>query len=253
MNNNSASTNSESKHLTDSIFQWMPSIAIIINIEGEIVEINQQAINFFRFSKEQLTDKITIADIAVDNIRAMNLIHELISENPTKVKKIIFKRLDKSIACVDISACYVPENKNLIFIQFIDNSPKSNILYTTILQTFKQEILQLKPYLNKPGKEMMEAIIGANTLQKIVSKKSTFLTNSELLNDDRIRSIIRLFPDLTYNELVLCEYLSLRLTIEDIATITGKTENSLRVSLHRIVKKVSISNGRELIRKLEDI
>ncbi len=254
MNTSLNTDNPDHKHLLETIFQWMPSNAIIIDTDGNIVETNQQAATFLRaINTDTLRENYTLNDITIEFPRILEIIHALIHDKTNPVRKVLFRRLDKSIACVDISACVVPEHNNLIIIQFIDNSQKNNILYTSLIQTYRHEILRLKPYLNKPGKEIMEEIITANSMGKIVSNKSTQQIHSDLLSEDRIKAIIHLFPELTNTELTLCGFLSIRLTVEDIATLTNKSPNSLRVALHRIIRKTNTANSRGLIRSLESI
>jgi len=56
---------------------------------------------------------------------------------------------------------------------------------------------------------------------------------------------------LTNSELTLCGFLSLKMTIEEIASLTGKTGNSLRVAFHRMLLKTGFSTGKDFLRKLE--
>ena len=65
--------------------------------------------------------------------------------------------------------------------------------------------------------------------------------------------LLQLFPLLTDYEISICGLLSLKLSFEEIASITGKTSNSLRVTFHRLLKKTNFTSGKELLRKLESI
>lgn len=56
-------------------------------------------------------------------------------------------------------------------------------------------------------------------------------------------SLLRLFPDLTQNELKLCAYLRLNMSTKDISELTGQQFASIDKARYRLRKKLGISNS----------
>lgn len=242
----------EIKLKLNTIFQWMPSCAIIIDTVGNLIDANSQALKFLGTSIfHTFTEKRNFNQIAIDFPRAMEMIHETINKNEISSKKILIKKTDKSVHCISINACQVPDLHNYILIQFTCESKNNQQSNSPLIQSFKTEILRLKPYLNKPGKDLIEEIIAKNSVEKSTIEKSNSATHLDILSEQRIKIILELLPHLTNSELVLCGFLSLRMSIEEISSLTGKTANCLRVSFHRILHKTDFACGRDLIREIE--
>lgn len=236
------------------LFQWMPIPALIIDRKGTILDINQQALNFFGTqSYEIFLEKIHFSSLVIDLSRSMELVVEISSKSEVLIKKILLRRLDNSIICVDVFARSFPETPNLILFQFTETSPKIHALLIQMIHAFRVEIQRLKPYLNKPGKELLEQIVNDNALETKVKDLPNGKNQLDIISEERIAQFIQLFPELTNSELAICAFLSLKMTIDEIASLTGKTSNCLRVSFHRILRKTKMNSGKELLRKLENI
>ena len=236
------------------LFQWMPISTLIIDKKGTILDINHQALNFFGTqSHETFLDKNHFSSLVIDLSRSMDLVLEISSKREVLTKKILLRRQDNNIICVDIYARSFPETPNLILFQFTETSPKSHALLTQMIQAFRLEIQRLKPYLNKPGKELLEQIVSDNGLESQTKDLPNRKNQLDIVREERINQLIQLFPELTNNELAICGFLSLKMTIDEIASLTGKTSNCLRVSFHRILRKTNMNSGKELLRKLENI
>lgn len=236
------------------LFQWMPISALIVDVEGTIVDVNQQALNFFGTqSCETFMKKNHFSSLVIDLSRSMELLIEISSKKEVLTKKILLRKLDNSIVCVDIYARSFPEMPNLILVQFTETSPKSHALLTQMIQAFRLEIQRLKPYLNKPGKELLEQIVSDNSLENKTKNLPNKKNHLDIVSEERITQLVQLFPELTESELAICAFLSLKMTIDEIANLTGKTSNCLRVSFHRILRKTNMNSGKELLRKLESV
>lgn len=238
-----------------SIFQWMPSCALIIDNNGIILEVNQQAIRFFRASTKEdfIFDKQNIKNMVIDSQRTVDLI-KIISKNTELIsREILLRRFDKTITSVDMIAGIFPENPNHILIQFTESHPQSQANLTQLSQAYRREAQRLKPYLNKPGKNVLEEIIINDMLEEIISNKPSRNNQLDVVGEDRINQLTKIFPIFSNNELILCGYLSLKMSIDDISNLTGKTSNSLRVSFHRILKKTDYATGKEFLRILESL
>jgi len=239
---------------TSNLFQWMPTSALIIDRNGNIQEVNQQALKFFgKLSQDTFLKNYQFSSLVINLSRSIELIEEICSSKNVITKQILLRRLDNSIACVNISACTFPDSPNLILLQFTVASLKSHTLLTQMIQTFRVEIQRLKPYLNKPGKELLDQIVTNNALETRIKDFPNGINQLDIFNEERVLQLTNLFPELTNNELTICIFLSLKVTIDEIASLTGKTSNCLRVSFHRILHKTNLSSGKELLRKLESI
>ncbi|MDD5185308.1 MAG: PAS domain-containing protein [Paludibacter sp.] len=238
-----------------SIFQWMPTCALVIDAKGNIQEVNHQAIQFFKASTKEdfIFDKQNIKNMIIDFRRATELI-DLINKNKELInKEILIRRFDKTIASVDLNASVFPDNPNFILIQFTETYTQSQEILNELSEAFRHEANRLKPYLNKPGKDLLEEIIVNNILDSITTNKATRTSQPVDIGDERMHQLTKLFPELSKNELIHCGYLSLKMSTNNISKITGKTPNSLRVAFHRILQKTTVASGKELIRILEAI
>lgn len=237
-----------------SVFEWMTTCAMVIDSNGIIQEVNQKAIQFFKASTKEdfIFDKQNIKNIIIDSHRAVELI-KIISKNTESVnREILLRRFDKTIASVDLYACVLPDNPNCILIQFVEKQTYNQSILTELSQAFRREAQRLKPYLNKPGKILLEEIIINDMLDGIITNKPTH-NNQLVVGEERINLLTKKFPEFSNRELILCGYLSLKMSIDDISGLTGKTSNSLRVALHRILLKTNFTNSKEFLRELESI
>ena len=238
-----------------SIFQWMPTCAMVIDTNGVILEVNQQAIRFFRASTKEdfIFDKQNLRNMVIDLQRAIDQI-KIISKNTELIsREILLRRFDQTITSVDITASMLPDSPNHILIQFTESHPQSQANLSILSQAFHREVQRLRPYLNKPGKNLLDEIVANDLFDEIKSNKFSRSNQLHIVGEDRIIELTTLFPEFSNNELVFCGYLSLNMSVDDISNLTGKTSNSLRVSFHRILKKTSFSSGKEFLRKLQSL
>jgi hypothetical protein len=238
-----------------SIFQWMPVCALVIDINGNIHEVNRQAIEFFKASTKEdfIFDKQNIKNMIVDSHRGVELIENIWKNKELINKEILVRRFDKTVASVDVNAGIFPDNPNYILIQFTETYTKSQAILNELSEALRHEAQRLKPYLNKPGKDLLDEIIISNLLDGISGNKPTRNEQLIVLGEDRINKISGIFPQLSNSELIICGYLSLRMSVDNIAKVIGKTPNCLRVAFHRIVRKTNLPSGKELLRQLESI
>lgn len=246
------SNNDKFQQEISSIFEWMPTCSVIIDQEVNVLDVNQQALLFFKaLSKNTFFDLCKIHSLFIDNQIVIEIIKEIINKKAVVKRKILLRRFDKTIACIDAEITSFPNKENYYLIQFSDNSHETHSIFTNLVQDFRNDILQLKPYLNKPGKELLGQIIYNEKLEGIIKNKPIHNQQIELIRQERMNELSVLFPDLSINELTICAYLSQKIGIEEIARITGKTSNCLRVALHRIVDKTQSINTKEFLKKLQ--
>jgi len=255
MASDSSEQNMTHANALSSMFDWMPTCALVIDSNGIIQEVNQKAIQFFRATTKEdfIFDKQNLINMIVDSHRAHELIKQIVRSSEPVNKEILIRRFDKTIATVDFYACLFPENPSRIFIQFAEKKSHSHVYMYELSEVFRHEVQRLKPYLNKPGKSILEEIVIADLVEGIISNKTSKQNQEAVMAEERITQLTGLFPEFSNQELVFCSYLSLNMSIDEIASITGKTANSLRVSFHRILKKTSFATGKEFIRNIQAI
>jgi hypothetical protein len=242
-------------HSATSIFKWMPTCALIIDKNGIILEVNEMAISFFKASTQAdfIFDKENIKNMILDTHRANELINSAIKGNKIINREILLRKFDKSIASVELNACLFPDDSKIILIQFRDSYLQNQNVLEDLSSSFKKEVLKLKPYLNKPGKEILDKIIVSNLLDEITKNKPAIIDQAKTLGEKRIEQITKLFPQLSNSEIILCGYFSLKMSVENISHLTRKSPNCLRVAFHRILKKTHFESGKDLIRTLQSL
>jgi hypothetical protein len=237
-----------------TMFEWMPTCSMVLDTNANILDVNQQALLFFKSeTKELFFEKLKIQTVFLDLLIVEEIIQQITMQKKLVNKKLLLRRNDKSIACIDTNAVFFPENKNCVLLQFIDNSHQNQKYFTELVLVFRNETLRLKPYLNKPGKELLVEIINDEKIEGVVNNEPFCNNQFEIFHKDRIKHITGLFPDLSNSELALCSFLSIKMSINEIASITGKTSNSLRVAYHRILRKANFANGKDFLKIIEDL
>ena len=235
-----------------SVISILPIPTILINLQGDIYYANLHALSFFLSPNEtDFYQNRNICHLFVDLVHLESLINDVNETNANVEKNLLIRRFDNSVVSATVFAKYFKSDFQGIILQFIPVSSKTNAFVSEKLRNIRNDITLLKPYLNKPGKEILEKIITNNLSENISSYYLTSKNHLNIIPSTTFEKISQLFPEFTNSELNLCSLLSMKLSIEEIAAITGKTSNSIRVSFHRLLKKTDLQNGKELLRKLE--
>lgn len=230
-----------------SSFDWMPTCALVIDVYGNVLDINEHGLDYFNATKkEEFLLNLHISQIIVDPKPSMELIKTICITNNFYNAKLLFRQFDKCIDCVDICAKFNPNNQNEILLLFNESSPENYLVLNELIRVFRQETIRLKPYLNKPGKDILEEIVNNKNLEGIVNFKPNRVKEIEIIHEKRITQLSIVFPQLSKSELVLCSFISLKMSIEEIAVLTCKTSNSLRVAQHRIIQKLNFTSLKQL-------
>jgi hypothetical protein len=244
-------TSTLSQHL-GSILQYLPTSTLIISTKGSLYFINKQAVELFGCrSQEAFFEKENIKSLIVNLEYFSEMIDELKRSNKVATRNILIRRFDSTVVCANLFATLLPEDPNYVLLQLTEISAKTRILLTEMIQSLRHEAMTLNPYLNKPGKELLEKILTKTGINDAYSKQFGNQIQQEVLRESVATQLIEAFPMLTNSEQALCGFLSLKMTIEEIASLTGKTGNSLRVAFHRMLLKTGFSTGKDFLRKLE--
>ena len=235
------------------IYNHLPVPTIIINSEGKILLTNRAAIKFLAIKEsETLASEIYINEFLISDSSGTNAGIENIIKLEGKQKTLI-RLNDGKIKCIDINASTMHMNTNLLQIQFTESNEVTQSRLLDLHQAFSKEVLKLRPYLNKPGKELLETLLFNEISTGIEKNKLDKRSQLELASNKKTDKIARHFPQLNENEIILSAFISQNLTIDEIALITGKTSNCLRVSFHRLIKKTEFKTSKEFLKKLRSI
>lgn len=226
--------------------EWLPLPYLIIEKNGEIVFINNFAIDFLKkTNKTDFRSISNIKEIIVDVYQFNDIIRDLNRNEKVVNRKILVRFKFNEITIIELTACYIKPLREKVFIHFSDISTLDKKFYTNLASHYKQEIQKLKPYLNKAGQEVQNQILTKDFLEEALIKTPSINNRIELIHEQRLAELSKLFPELTTNELIICSLLSLKLSYEEISEITKKTSNSLRVAFHRILTKLKFDTAHD--------
>ena len=138
---------------------------------------------------------------------------------------------------------------NIYIINFTKSTEKYTVSSISSLYNIQNEISQLKPYLNRAGRNKMDSLM-----------KNHFRDESQQLTLDDIvyykkelRKIQLAFPSLSHREVILCGLLVNDMETKNIASITNRTVDSVFVTIHRINKKLNFLNKKDLMDNLKEV
>lgn len=254
MTHNSPETitaDSYTQHL-HNILEWMPVPTLIADIHGNVLEANAAALNFIGIKpcRKSIGD-FHLKHFIVDHTKALALIMESVSKNATTPQSYLVRLPGQVYTSVVLSARIFPGGTKIILIQFTESNHRARLIFSEMAYTFRREVSTLKPYLNKPGKELLEQILAGSTPDSINRIKPLAHDNTNTIQDQRHKGIAGMFPGLSASELSLCSLLSLNMSVNEIAAFTGKSSNCLRVTLHRILRKTNSASTKEFLKKIE--
>jgi DNA-binding CsgD family transcriptional regulator len=236
-----------------SAISILPTATILIDLQGNIFYANFLALSLFHSPSETLFYQKKISDLLINEFNNGGLINEINETRISVEKMLLIRRFDNSVTSATLSAQYFKSDFEGIIMQFAELSGKTNAFLTEKIKLIRNDITLLKPYLNKPGKELLEKVIAKNLAENTSEYNFSHKNYYNLIPPAILERISHQFPSFTNSELNLCSLLSLKLDIEEIANLTDKTANSIRVTFHRLLKKTNLQNRKELLRILEII
>lgn len=216
--------------------------AIVFTNEGDIVYVNKSAEKLFG---NKLNSNEKIHSIFIDK-KQFDAINNRINESTTNTRKIaLIKKNNYETEVFEVFIQTIIGQAELRLLVLNTINENSKLVLEHITQNLLKETNSLRPYLNKAGKDKLEQI-----------KKTTATNNSlygienmrsEIISEERIAELIKLYPQLSPNEIDLCALLTLRLNYKQIALINKKTQIAIRVSVHRMLKKMELNTLNELL------
>jgi len=237
-----------------SVISILPTATILIDLEGNIQYANVQALSFFLSPDEDsFYNRMNLNFMLIDTPCLTELVLQIKVTKASIDKISLIRRFDNSVINVNLFAQYFKSNFEGIILQFTHISAKANVFVTEKMKVIKKDIVLLKPYLNKPGKDLLEKIVCKNLTEITVDFKTTQKNYFNLFPQSTLNKLSQSYSGFSNLELSLCGLLSLKLSFEEISHITGKSSNSLRVLFHRLLKKTEFQNSKEFLRKLESL
>lgn len=142
-----------------------------------------------------------------------------------------------------------PTLGKIIIIHFSKASEKYAVASLSSLYSIKDEIIKLRPYLNRTGQKMLQ-----NLTTKYFREENQQLTLNDLVyHEKELRIIQKAFPSLSFREVILCGLLVNDMESQDIASITNRSLDSVFVTIHRINRKLAIVNKKQLVDILKQV
>ncbi len=221
--------------------------ALYIPLNREVV-LNQRAYDTLGMKKGEVFDLTTWKrinpyleatikkldqDIIVDekaHVILFNGKHEIMNYSMTRIQNPVLGRI--------------------AILHFSKASEKYSVASISSLYSIKDEVAKLKPYLNRTGKMMLDAL-----MKKYFREESNqHLTLDDLVYYEKeLRIIQKAYPSLSHREVILCGLLVNDMDTKDIASITNRTLDSVFVTIHRINKKLDIVNKKHLVDTLKEL
>jgi len=238
-----------------AVFNQLPLPTIIVDSAGVVVLINKEAKKYLFISNEDVrTQYVDINKIIVSDISgAVFIVDEAYLQDEVKVHKALVRIVDGRVICVDLYISPLEFNSTMFQIQFVESNEQNQLVLSDLVNSYSKEVLRLRPYLNKPGKEMLAQLVFNEISSGVEKNKLNKRIQLELINSQLRSKLAKEFPQLSNNDLTLCGFFSQKLTIDEVAAVTGKTSNCLRVSFHRIVRKTAFKSSKAFLLKLEEI
>jgi DNA-binding CsgD family transcriptional regulator len=220
------------------LYHVLPDPILVIDRAGAVVDFNLSAKD--AFTEISVGEKIE--NLFIDKKKIKANILELLQYHKVIADKAILKTTISDVQTYEYKVTILSDSNELFLIVFNLLTTKNELLKLEIEQTFSTELHALMPYLNKSGKELVAKKIDAKRLSTVFESENKHLKTSEFSDVALKKSIGNTFPQLSETELNIAYYLVIGANTKQIATITNKNANAIRVMMHRIFAKTNFKN-----------
>lgn len=231
------------------LFQVLPDPVIVIDKTGKIVDLNMSAKDTFAITESG--EKLE--EIFSDKKKIRESLIELFQYHKVIVDKALLKSKSGELVTYEYKATILSEINDQFIFTFNNLKTKNEILKLEIGHVFSVEMNALRPYLNKTGKELVEKKIVNNKLMSLFENENKNIEPITLVDSLTVQKISVAFPFLNRNELSVAYYISIGATVNQIAAITGKSANTIRVMTHRMIAKTEFDSTVEFAQKLHEL
>jgi len=188
-----------------------------------------------------------IENIFVDKKKIKNNLLELLQYHKVIIDKASLKTTSDKIQPYEYKVTILSESNGLFLIVFNHLAAKNDLLKIEIEDIFSAELHALLPYLNKTGKELVDRKTEAKRLSSVF-ELSAVRANAFDLSDNELKNQIKeTFPSYSKSEIMIAYYLIVGASIKQIASITHKNENAIRVMIHRLLSKSNFRNRADFV------
>jgi len=115
-----------------------------------------------------------------------------------------------------------------------------------IIDTTHKELSELKGVANLPTKKMLSRIIVDLKSGAKGFNKDEFEKLFKETHEDFYKKLLQRYPDLTRNEIRLCAFGKMNLSIKEISAITQQSSNSIVAGRYRLKKKMGLEESDSL-------
>lgn len=231
------------------LFHVLPDPIVLIDRAGNVVDLNLSAKD--TFAPIALGEKLE--SIFFDKKKIKESIFELLQYHKVIVDKGLIKTQKADTQLFEFKMTILSEGNEIFVVIFNQLQLKNELIRLEIEQIFSTELNTLKPYLNKSGKELVEKKIRTNKLSTIFESELRHQNSTNITDLETIDRIRLQFPFFTTNEVNIAYFLSMGASINQIATITEKNANTIRVMAHRMLSKTTFNSTSELKNVLKSI
>ena len=138
MNEFTDSTNDNTLFTENQLFsalKLLPSAAILIDLKGKILFLNDYALTFFGYSFDEFIVLNNISKIFIDKQRIADLMIEINVTKDLVEKKVLVRNCDTSVVCVNLFARLLQLETDYILMQFTELSEKSQTTVIELMNT----------------------------------------------------------------------------------------------------------------------
>ena len=216
----------------------------IFTFEGDPIDCND-AMLISSGAKDRATFmQLTCPQRLLDEGKHARMLEEIVSAEKSKTIRTLQKKINSEETVVS-SCCRIRvfsmEDRTFI-VQNKGNDTSNEILFERFDFILK-EIKRLNPYLNKEGRQILETILEKNGEIEQYKKDSFFTI-------EKAKQLNLLDNKLSPNETYICVLISLKFSNYDIAYLSGFSFGNIRITIHRICKKMKLSSKEELVKFL---
>lgn len=226
----------------------IPHPCAIYILKSQEIHMNAYTFDLLGLKGEQNFD---INKFLTINPHLQSLLYKKDFSNITFLHKVKIKLFNGKYDSINLRAQLIPDQEigKVYFISLSRAEASSSVNPMFSLYLVKNEIDQLKPYLSETGMAKLDKIIKAYFSEK----SKTLILEDLIVYEKELQVIQKKLPELSSREVLLCVLLLNNLSLNEIATLTNRTLNSVSVNIHRINKKLNLLNKNELITKLQEI
>ncbi|OIP83686.1 MAG: hypothetical protein AUK44_04660 [Porphyromonadaceae bacterium CG2_30_38_12] len=227
------------------LFDVYPDPLVVVNKKGQVIATNATCKDIFK----AISNEYSLEDSFVEAKKFQTMVNEMLKYNHTITEIVALKVKQNVVKTFIAKATVLSHIKELYVFIFLNLQTSNNILKSELSSIYLSELNALNPYLNKAGKELLQAKMKENKILQVLENEANKFTLKNFLNKDEQLRFQSQFPNLSNKELLLCYFMFQQAHVQQIATILSKTPNAVSVMQFRILRKLQVKTVNELIHR----